>query len=390
MDEAKMEDNPHRYMTSNLTKKKTFFFIVTIISLCILFVISVLCIIAQVYIHGSKERELQYVGDAFLNYRLKPDQAIYPGKGWFHVMNDHVWHINSLGLRGCETEKIPSPGTFRIAVLGGSAVFDIGVSDNNTFVHKLQEMLQRQTGKEIEVINCGVSGWSTVHSLVNYMLRIRYLKPNLILVYHTWNDIKYFSCLHDGFDLPKYFSLYGESRQRYLNGSFPLAQVDALRIMLLKAKVKLQGKSVVENGSRSFVGKKVQSEQIFDTTLFENSLTDLVRLAKQDGVSVLLSTQANLAYDDTTTEDRKRICYSYVNTDHDGLVKAIKLANDVIFHVGKKEGVPVIDVYKSMMGKSECFIDHVHLNAAGCEKIAALFSNRIVETCFSTTNDATW
>ncbi|RJQ53934.1 MAG: SGNH/GDSL hydrolase family protein [Nitrospiraceae bacterium] len=364
--------------------KKPLFILITI-AISVLLTLSVLFIIAQVYIESAKKRDLQYVGDAFINYRIKPNQNISPGKGWFHTDGREV-HINSLSLRGQEIQQKPRPGTFRIAVLGGSAVYDIWVPDNQTFTYKLQEMLHKKTGKEIEVINCGVPGWSTVHSLINYIYRIRYLKPDLIIVYHTWNDIKYFQFLHNGFDMPQYFSLYKENEQRYLNGSFPLAQIDALRIMFMAATAKLQGKDIVESERDPYTGNKIQSGQIFDTTIFRNSLTDLVRLAKLDGVSVLLATQANLAFKNTTEEDKKRIWYSYVSTDHDGLVKLIDLANNAIYQVGQEENVPVLDVYKSMLGKSEYLNDHVHLSPKGCEKIAELLSDKIVEINFSSVN----
>ncbi|MGR3303166.1 MAG: hypothetical protein ACUZ8I_11760 [Candidatus Scalindua sp.] len=143
-----------------------------------------LFIIAQLYIKSARERELQYVSDAFINYRLKSNQTIYPGKGWFNS-DDRIVHINSLGLRGSEIDQNKLPDTFRIAVLGGSSVYDLYVSDDQPFTFKLQEKLRNQTGKEIEVINCGVAGRLTVHSLVNYMFRIRYLRPDLIIVYHT-------------------------------------------------------------------------------------------------------------------------------------------------------------------------------------------------------------
>ncbi|MGR3303165.1 MAG: hypothetical protein ACUZ8I_11755 [Candidatus Scalindua sp.] len=187
--------------------------------------------------------------------------------------------------------------------------------------------------------------------------------------------------------MPKLFPIYNKNKQRYLDGKFPWAQMDALKMLFISAKAKFQRQNVLENKKDPFIEKQIRSEQIFDTTFFKNSLTDLIHLAKLDEVSVLLSTQANLAFENTKIKDRKKIRYDWVPTDHNGLVKAINLANNIICQVGKKENVPVVDIYKSMSGKSEYFSDHVHLTVKGCEQLAELLSKKIVKLYFATSKE---
>lgn len=322
----------------------------------IIAVLTALIIAAELYIRTAQQREIEYAGDAFLNYWIKAHQEKFPGKGWFHNDNRTV-KINGLGFRGEEISKEKPKDTLRIAVFGGSAVCDIFMPDDDMFTVKLQKNLQEQLGRNVEVINCGVPGWSAVHSLVNYMFRVRYLKPDMIIIYHTWNDIKYFLFLPDGFDMPSYFSPYNEQQeQAHIAGGFPQAHINALKIMLIAAIVKFQGRSVVEQKRNPFNAKTGLSEHIFDATIFKNSLIDCIRLAKADGISVILCMQANLAHAQTSDEDKNKIWYSYISTDHAGLVKAINAANTAIYEISETEHVPVIDVYAEMLGTSEYFL----------------------------------
>ena len=44
----------------------------------------------------------------------------------------------------------------------------------------------------MQVINAGVPGYSSFDARNNYVYQLRRLDPDMILVYHSWNDIKYF------------------------------------------------------------------------------------------------------------------------------------------------------------------------------------------------------
>lgn len=112
--------------------------------------------------------------DKHLGYRLKPGY------------NNGNESINNLGFRGKNFSKIKSPSTFRIVALGGSTTYGTGVSNDDTYVVRLENILA-QSIANIEVINGGVSGYHTFHHLLR-MPEIISLKPDLILLYSGWND----------------------------------------------------------------------------------------------------------------------------------------------------------------------------------------------------------
>src|SRR5690606_16916383 len=99
---------------------------------------------------------------------------------------------NSLGFRGPETTWEKPEGVYRIACLGGSSTYGhTPTSDATTWPARLGVHLsQRYPERRIEVINAGTSGYSTFESIVNLAFRVSQLEPDLVIVYHSINDMR--------------------------------------------------------------------------------------------------------------------------------------------------------------------------------------------------------
>ncbi|MCM2258025.1 MAG: SGNH/GDSL hydrolase family protein [Vicinamibacteria bacterium] len=94
-----------------------------------------------------------------------------PRRGWAHLAHARgvsdlggpdrgLVRINALGLRG--DEPLPRrPGVPRIALLGDSYVFGVGVDEPHTAAALLAETLGQRTGSRPDVFNLGVAGYST-------------------------------------------------------------------------------------------------------------------------------------------------------------------------------------------------------------------------------------
>src|SRR5262245_24112977 len=68
-------------------------------------------------------------------------------------------HINALGLRGAEIERTPTPGRTRILALGDSMTFGFYLAEEATWPARLEARLRAQ-GRDVEVVNGGVGGWT--------------------------------------------------------------------------------------------------------------------------------------------------------------------------------------------------------------------------------------
>jgi hypothetical protein len=81
---------------------------------------------------------------------------------------------------------------FRVIMLGGSTVEGIGVnSPLESLPSKLQLLLEREfprSSKQIEVINAGVSGFSSDQEYLFLIADLLRYKPDLVIAYDGWND----------------------------------------------------------------------------------------------------------------------------------------------------------------------------------------------------------
>lgn len=131
------------------------------------------------------QEEAMSIGHPYLAYALKPNLEVDHGQP-----NKQTTH-NAAGYRG-ELRAVPKPeGTYRILCLGGSSTHGTTPNtDADTWPARLEAHLTEATGKNVEVINFGVFGYSTFESLVNLSFRGVALEPDLVLVYHSINDMR--------------------------------------------------------------------------------------------------------------------------------------------------------------------------------------------------------
>ena len=116
-------------------------------------------------------------------------EKIYPCDEYTHANACIQRTYNSHGFRGDEFEKEKSHNIFRIFALGGSTTFGVGAADNETWPVYLQKIMNEKiTGKNIEVINFGLSGGTTESYYELIKNRIFSLDPDLIIMYDGWND----------------------------------------------------------------------------------------------------------------------------------------------------------------------------------------------------------
>lgn len=120
-------------------------------------------------------------------------------KGWFHSPHTNgsnfrggpdpgTIHINGLGVRGREVGVAKEPGAFRILVFGDSFVFGIGVDEPHVFSSALARRLRAAGVRRPDVINMGVSGYSTDQELLLYRELGSRMRPDVVLVGVCDND----------------------------------------------------------------------------------------------------------------------------------------------------------------------------------------------------------
>lgn len=104
------------------------------------------------------------------------------------------YRFNSLGYRGRDFPVGKPPGTFRVVCLGGSTTLGSNVPDILTYPALLQDLFDT-TGRgpgRVEVINAGVFGYHSWHTLARIRQELDALEPDALVLMDGLNDV--FAC----------------------------------------------------------------------------------------------------------------------------------------------------------------------------------------------------
>lgn len=93
---------------------------------------------------------------------------------------------NSFRCRGPEFER-PNPGKrIRIATLGGSTTYCVGVSDGQTW----QDYLRKELGDRYEIVNMASPAATSTETLIQAALLFSDVKPDIATFHLGWNDAR--------------------------------------------------------------------------------------------------------------------------------------------------------------------------------------------------------
>ncbi len=127
-----------------------------------------------------------YQVDASRGYALRPGV-----EGWYRKEGVAYIRVNSDGLRDREHAVAKPAGTVRIAVLGDSYPEALSVSDTEAFWSVMEGKLRECNafgGRQIEVINFGVSGYGTAQELLTLRERVWKYSPDIVMLTITTNN----------------------------------------------------------------------------------------------------------------------------------------------------------------------------------------------------------
>ncbi|MGQ0721342.1 MAG: hypothetical protein ACT4PE_07175 [Candidatus Eiseniibacteriota bacterium] len=163
----------------------------------------------EVYMQRPTDWKLIQDSDAvrstgdFLGHELRPSLDM--------IFKDAPLTTNRFGMRDREYETSPPPGTYRIALLGGSHSMGSGVADRETFEALLEDRLNRENAgaphRSWEILNFAVGGWGDLHAPFVLEQRALAFHPDAVIyVGHPRNEVRVLHHLavtiHEGVELP--------------------------------------------------------------------------------------------------------------------------------------------------------------------------------------------
>ena len=321
---------------------------------------------------------LSWLADGHVKARLEPHQAVE------NVAGNPV-RINHLGFRGEDWSWQPAPGTLRLITLGGSSTFCFQVSDDaHTWPAQLERMLQEKLDVPVEVLNLALPGYDTSTSKVNYLFTGRALGAHAVLVYHTWNDMKFLRPIdHEDEGGTPRCVLSGRSNtgtnKSLLNRIFRRLQV-VQRADRILTKIRQRDRenrytSLEKEGERAHAPVTERAWR-----WFEQNFVDVVAFAQDDGVLPVLISQATLVHEDTLDDPDIRLVVSndYLGMTLPRLHESWQRANEIIRRVAATGGAVFVDGYAAVPPDLQHLKDGVHLWDPGAERLARAVADTLL------------
>lgn len=289
---------------------------------------------------------------------------------------------NSYGFRGKEFEVDKPAGVFRIVAIGASTTYGVVNSDQDTYPAQLERMIRDSGYENVEVLNAGVTGYTSTETFINYYLRVLNLSPDMVIFYQARNDV--FPQAFNGYqpDFRHYRQLdYSFGKTNYLHKY--LFRASHLFMYLATRRDGLFGWSKRDEnphyGTVRFENRPTSSE------LFENLANNRVLDVYRKNVEsiILLSKQsANARVVLSTYAFREEKYNSGIIGRDEAILPAIggqidKL-NDIVREIAVKHQLILVDTAVELAPRLDDYlIDDCHFNDEGQQARAALIFDHI-------------
>jgi len=278
--------------------------------------------------------------------------------------------------------------TLRIFTLGGSTTLGVRNSFESSYPRLLQLRLQQQfPGTRIEVQNAGVDWYTTAHLLSTYQLRVRPYRPDLVIVMIAINDLaRSFAppWLATGPFQPDYSHYLGPQiafvgppvglQDGYERGGWMLTRAIRHALRRDPSPLDLSPEGVARLRARL---REAPASAFKSLDVYRANYGLLVRMLQEDGVSVLLGTEASLYRPDLTPDETRVLWFAPVLCAERGaypatasMLDGMRQFNDAARTIARDRHVPVLDFEAAVPKSLKYFQDDVHLTHEGNDVLA--------------------
>lgn len=319
----------------------------------------------------AKHPYLAYYGRP--GWSTEPDPETGKGKQLSH---------NEYGFRGEAPPLEKGPNTYRIVCLGGSSTYGHDpTSDANTWPARLESFLNQYPevhGKQIEVINGGLSGWSTFESTVNLAFRMVEWEPDLVIVYHTINDMRCALYTRGGEvtmdnmqwrdSFPRFVKSPGE---RLLENSMTYVVWRALFTDYVDRVETINNLGIInyDADALDMYARETPSDRGFQS--FRRNLRSIGAIATEHGAKVLFASQGNDDRDIKAKSGPQQLA---------GMARMTTILEEVATEKGFAyvDAKTQLEAHAKKVGINQIFTGEVHLTNAGAEQLAKIMAGAIL------------
>ena len=294
-----------------------------------------------------------------------------------------VWEINEKGYRGPNFETKKPDGVIRIIVYGGSAAFDMMVSEGEDWPHLVERKLRDSGFSNVEVINAGIMGHTAIESVGRLFTEGFVYEPDYVMIYNAWNDIKYLTSPKTVLRTLRPSLQEFDPRIRYSSALDSwLCDVSqlytVLRRIYYKTTFKINLEGLLKDEEQQFGMSEINPTGFHQYRLGIEMFADL---AFNIGATPILVTQARLVHASNTFAQKERLDYHHVRLTHETLLDVFDRFDTIVRDVATEKKAILIDASEQLTGKNWAFYDQVHfdLEGRGSEVMSQLIADRLKE-----------
>ncbi len=283
--------------------------------------------------------------------------------------------------RGLDVQK--PHNEIRIATIGASTTANLNLSFEENWPGRLGALVQQALpDTSVRVINAGVPGFDTAQSIANLALRVIPFRPDVVVIYHGYNDLK--AIRPEAPFAADYAHIH---RRPYGYHDRPPVLVRGLNHSMFYVRLRnryreLAHATALRDSFRE--GGRLVEIPLAAEQAFEQHMRTLVAIARAGGASVVLSSFATLHdpeqdYGEPETlarltplqgEELNYLVRFTPGLTLPGVFDGIRRYNAVLQRVAREDGTGWVDNAARIPHTDEYFVDRVHFSRAGAELMA--------------------
>lgn len=333
---------------------------------------------------------------------LKPliKKEFFVNDGLMGIFGHQIVTTDKKGFRTTKKINYEENKTFRIFVIGGSTAESIYLDDYKTWPALLESNLQKNSKKEIEVINTGVSGLRAIHHIATINV-IKKFNPDLIIIFLGINDWNHVIKRNDLIKESNYafITLFINLNQYLRLISFDHSLLFKMKSLTFKKKEKKDIENKIKVRIESGNYYKFQYGSIFNKekrkislegvdSTFKKSfgkIIDICSKLKVKKVDCLILNQPN-GYSVSANKDYQERWWmtppdKNFTLEVAQLVELSNFYNSYIYNKSIEKNVMACDIANTLPKSFETFYDEVHFNSNG----SILMANE-AEKCMKNNN----
>ena len=271
---------------------------------------------------------------------------------------------------------VPKPsGLTRISCLGASetAFLDDDLQGGDiSYPLALEELLKKDLhGHDVEVNNFSTAGYTSAEILVEFLLNSFDSRPDIVIIYHGYNDIRAF--LTPGFN-PDYShfrrNFAAEYERMRLVNRLPFIPLHFYNFLLWDLiPNRLMGTDVHYAVTR---GKMDINAELAGLETYKRNIEHIINICLANGIHVILSTFCHFIDEDSKADPERLKWERKVR-------EAVTLENQIMRDLARAHGQPLVDNFKLIPQNKKYFRDKIHFTVEGMLQMAGNLAEPIME-----------